>query len=337
MVKLLATALLLQIQLFGFSQDSSEHYATLANQHIQNKLFKKAEISLLKAKSFTASNADIDLLLANLYINQLSNTAKAIELLKPLTVAENLNNEAVCLLTIIYLRSKKWKEALPLALKAKASFNLNPNLAIGRCNLMLENLIEAEKYLKLVLKQEPDNPQANEYYGTCLQKMGKETESLKYTEKAVMLDSTKAYEATYLGISYFNNKQYKKAAEVLTLAAQRGQNSLDFKEVYALALMADGQWEKGEHIYNDIIKNKPDNDEVIFNAAEVCMAVNNYARAFDYYTYLVGKNAKNAKALYYQGYCLIKTGDRQRGEAICDTAIKMDPSLQSLRQKKGLF
>jgi hypothetical protein len=45
---------------------------------------------------------------------------------------------------------------------------------------------------------------------------------------------------------------------------------------------------------------------------------------------------KNASALYMIGMSFQKKGETEKGRMLCDKAIEMDPSLQSLKQKKSL-
>jgi len=46
-------------------------------------------------------------------------------------------------------------------------------------------------------------------------------------------------------------------------------------------------------------------------------------------------NPKDSKALYMAGMTFQKQGQKEKGQAICDKAIAMDPSLAEKRQKKG--
>lgn len=39
----------------------------------------------------------------------------------------------------------------------------------------------------------------------------------------------------------------------------------------------------------------------------------------------------DGKALYQAGQCFIKKGEKDRGQAMCDKAIELDPSLNNLK------
>ena len=49
-----------------------------------------------------------------------------------------------------------------------------------------------------------------------------------------------------------------------------------------------------------------------------------------------GLDKTNARVLYMIGLSYQKKGDKQKGMQLCDKAIEMDPSLNSLRQKQDL-
>ena len=44
----------------------------------------------------------------------------------------------------------------------------------------------------------------------------------------------------------------------------------------------------------------------------------------------------DGKALYQAGLVFQKKGDKNRGQAMCDKAIAMDPTLDNLRKKKEI-
>jgi len=47
-----------------------------------------------------------------------------------------------------------------------------------------------------------------------------------------------------------------------------------------------------------------------------------------------GDGYKGWEALYQAGLCFQKMGQKDKGQAMCDQAIELDPSLAGLRQKQ---
>ena len=70
--------------------------------------------------------------------------------------------------------------------------------------------------------------------------------------------------------------------------------------------------------------------------AEAYYDTKKYDDAINHFDRILEQDKNNAEALYMIGMCFQKKGEKQKGQALCDKAIEMDPSLQSLKQKKQL-
>jgi len=75
---------------------------------------------------------------------------------------------------------------------------------------------------------------------------------------------------------------------------------------------------------------------VLNMVAEAYYNAGQYKEAMDYWDQVLGYDKQNASALYMIGMCYQKKGEKEKGIALCDKAIEMDPSLQSLKQKKQM-
>ena len=56
----------------------------------------------------------------------------------------------------------------------------------------------------------------------------------------------------------------------------------------------------------------------------------------DYWDKVLGVDKADASALYMIGMCYQKKGEKEKGVALCDKAIEMDPGLASLKKKKEM-
>jgi tetratricopeptide (TPR) repeat protein len=70
--------------------------------------------------------------------------------------------------------------------------------------------------------------------------------------------------------------------------------------------------------------------------AEAHYDAKKYGEAIKYYDQLLSINKTNGEALYMIGLCYQKSGEKEKGMALCDKAIEMDPSLKSLKQEKKM-
>ena len=74
--------------------------------------------------------------------------------------------------------------------------------------------------------------------------------------------------------------------------------------------------------------------EMLYQVAQAYYKAGKYNEAIDYWDQVFGLDKTNAKALYMIGLSYQKKGEKDKGMQICDKAIELDPSLNSLKQKK---
>ncbi|HTE12535.1 MAG TPA: tetratricopeptide repeat protein, partial [Chitinophagaceae bacterium] len=73
----------------------------------------------------------------------------------------------------------------------------------------------------------------------------------------------------------------------------------------------------------------------LYSVGEMHYKTGKYQEAIDYWDRILTYDKQNAKALYMIGMAYQKKGDQDKGMQLCDQAIKMDPTLANLKQKKG--
>jgi tetratricopeptide (TPR) repeat protein len=72
---------------------------------------------------------------------------------------------------------------------------------------------------------------------------------------------------------------------------------------------------------------------MIRDMAEAFYKGKDFQKSLNYCQKLMEMDTKDGKALYQAGLCFQKMGQKDKGQSMCDKAIEMDPSLNSLRQK----
>ena len=70
--------------------------------------------------------------------------------------------------------------------------------------------------------------------------------------------------------------------------------------------------------------------------AESYYDIKKYDDAITYFDKILEVDKTNAEALYMIGMSFQKKGEKAKGQALCDKAIEMDPSLKSLKQEKQM-
>jgi len=162
------------------------------------------------------------------------------------------------------------------------------------------------------------------------------TKAINYYKAAIQLDTTENSRWVYeLGLIYYNNDDYVNAKASFLKAQDMGYaQTSDFNENLGFVYLYSGDFDKGEKILLDVIATKPGDVGLLRDVAEVFYTRKMYDKSLEYCQKLIEMDRTDAKALYQAGMCFQKKGDKSKGEKMCDQAIVMDPSLNSLRQKK---
>jgi tetratricopeptide (TPR) repeat protein len=97
-----------------------------------------------------------------------------------------------------------------------------------------------------------------------------------------------------------------------------------------------GNLDEGVKIMSEILKRKPSDLNILNMVAEAYYYKGKWQLAIDYWDQILFYDKENASALYMIGMSYQKKGEKEKGIALCDKAIEMDPSLSSLKQKKQM-
>jgi tetratricopeptide (TPR) repeat protein len=163
------------------------------------------------------------------------------------------------------------------------------------------------------------------------------TKAIPWFEKAIKMDGAKNTWMYELGLLYYNQDDYKNAMAAFTTAANNGYiQSNDFNENLGYASLYSGEYEKGEKLLLDIYTKKPGNKDILRDMAEIFYKQKQFDKSLSYCQKLLEIDANDGKALYQAGLVFQKKGEKNRGQAMCDKAIAMDPTLDNLRKKKEI-
>ena len=137
-----------------------------------------------------------------------------------------------------------------------------------------------------------------------------------------------------LGMLYYTMNDYKNSVVYFLKAAEHGYNkSNDFMENLGYAYVYSGEFEKGEQLLLTLMQKKPGDKTLIRDVADAYYQNKAYDKSLNYCQKLMEMDMNDGKALYLAGLCFQKKGQKDKGQGMCDKAIELDPSLNSLRQK----
>jgi len=200
-----------------------------------------------------------------------------------------------------------------------------------------EDYPAAEKALKAALSKNSGDAEATYTLGRTYLDMEEYQKSAPWYEKAIAMDNTKNVWMYELGLLYFNINEYKKATIAFLNAADHGYvQSNDFNENLGYAALYSGDFERGESLLFALWKRKPGNRDILRDIASIFYNQRQYDKSLEYCQKLMELDAKDGKALYQAGLNFIKKGEKNRGQQMCDKAIQIDPSLESLRKKREM-
>ena len=329
---LLALAIASQTYANGFGKDSSQYYyeramaEKLANRMlVASKLFEKA-------LDFNQDNAIIYAEAAqNLMDMHVPDKAKAYY-----TKAYELdpkNPKVTKELTNLYFNYRQWDKAIEFANKCTSCDN--SDRIIGMSFYNKEDYVSAEKYLLKTLAKEPNDAQVNYILAKNYIDAEQERKALPYIEKAASLSPEKPNWTLELAILYSDIQNYRAAVPKYEAAQKLGtpQNN-EFLENYGYALIYSGVFDKGEEKILEVYKKKG-NKEILRQLATTLYQLKQYDRSLDFCSKLLEVDPKDGKAMYQAGLSFIKLGKKDKGQAMCDKGIELDPSLASKKSAVG--
>jgi tetratricopeptide (TPR) repeat protein len=312
--------------------DSASFYFEKGKAEKEAKRFLVATQNFEKAIKFNANNAEYFIENGQAY-SEMRKLNPAKENFEKAHALAPDNAVAIKELAELYYNYRQWDKAaefINMCVGCKGKDRI-----LGMINYKKENYLEAEKYLLKAITVNPADAEANYTLAKNYLDMEQPRKAVPYYEKATSLDETKANWMNELGLLYYNNGNFRGASAAFEGALKRGYTAnSDFNENYGFALLLSGNYELGEQKLLEIYKKKG-NKELLREIAQTFYDQKRYERALDYCQKLLEIDGKDAKALYQAGLTFIKMGNKNKGQGMCDEAIRLDPTLQSKKSAIG--
>lgn len=314
--------------------DSASIYFQKGLSEKKERRYLVAHQAFEKAIGFNAKNSQYYLENASV-LNEMRRTDKAKENFVKVLELEPKNPVAIKELAHLYYSYRQYDKAIELA--GKCSECADANKIIGMSYYQQEDYAAAEKALLQASKQDPNDAEVLYTLGRNYLDMESYLKAVPYYERAAAMPEAKPTWIYELALLHYNNAEYKKSVAAFTKAADAGyEQKNDFNENFGYALLYAGEYSQGEEKLLGILKRKPNNTTLLRDMADVFYHQKQYDKSLEYCQKLLSLDAKDAKALYQAGLCFQKKGEKDRGQQMCDKAIEMDPSLESLRRKKEM-
>jgi tetratricopeptide (TPR) repeat protein len=208
---------------------------------------------------------------------------------------------------------------------------------IGKAKYDGENYGEAIKYLNMAGGEEPNNAEIPYLIARSYADMMNYKQAMPYFEKALALQPDNVRWLYETGLMYYAMHDDKNSLKYLLLAGEKGyKKDNEYLENLAIAYLNTGNTDKGLDILTEALNRRPSDMNLLNMIAEANYDAKRFDKAIEYWDQVLTHDKTNASALYMIGMSYQKKGDKQKGQALCDKAIEMDPSLARNKQKMSM-
>jgi tetratricopeptide (TPR) repeat protein len=309
---------------FYFQKGKDEQ--TARRYLVAAKHFEKALQFDAKYVDAYIENGRVNLSMRRITIAQ-TNFEKAYQL-------EPSSQAAIRELATLYINNRQFQLASDLAQKCKNCPEVERILAMS--SYQMEDYVKAISALEKVLAKNPNDAEATYVLGRCYLETEDFKSAIRQYQKALALDPTKSVWMYELALQLYNSNDYPNAKKYFLMAGEAGYpKSNDYYENLGFACINTGDVDAGLKNLTTVLARKPNNKELLNDIAQALYNAKRYDEALNYYQKLLELNPKDANSLYMAGITFQKMGQKERGIAMCDEAIKLDPALAKNRTKKG--
>lgn len=211
------------------------------------------------------------------------------------------------------------------------------NRILGLCFYELEDYVKAEKYLNLASRENPTDILIKYTLAKTYVEMEQYNKAMNCYDAVVKMPDVRAMWIYEQGILYYLNNDFKNALIAFNKSVEHGYTpGNDYNENYAFASIYCGDYSKGENLIMELWQKNPVKKDIVRSLITSLYEKKQYDRALFYCEKLMELDAKDSKTLFQAGLCFQKKGMKEKGENLCDKAIELDPSLESLRTKRDI-
>lgn len=318
--------------------DSADYFLQKGLTEKQNGRRLESLKNFEKALKYDSNRKEIVSELASAYLD-LRRYSLARESFKKLVELGETSAATYKQLMLLSFQLKQNEDVLFYADKLKTA---DPNekvlYYVGKVHYDNDNYGDAIKYLNRAADEDPTNAEIPYMIAHSYADMMNYKLAVPYFKKAIALDSTKNYWIYELGLICYAMNADKDALQYILMAGDKGyKKDNDYFENLGIAYLNVGQLDKGVEMLNEILKKKPSDMNILNMVAEAYYYKGKYDNAIEYWDRILEYDKTSAPSLYMIGMAYQKKGGKEntdKGIALCDKAIEMDPSLASLKQKK---
>ena len=208
------------------------------------------------------------------------------------------------------------------------------NYYLVKANYDREYYGDAIKFLDAAAKEDPNNAEIPYMIAKAYADMMNYKQAVGYFQKAIALKPDQGYWIYEMALMYYGMHDDQNALKYMLEAPEKGlKRDNEYLENLGIAYLNVGKFKEGLAILREMLQRRPSDVNLLNMIAEALYDAKQYDDAIDHWDQLLALDKTNASALYMIGLSYQKKGDKQKGMALCDKAIEMDPSLAKNKQK----
>jgi len=338
MHKLILASICLAFTSAGFAQSDS------AAVYLQKGLDEKTRGRKLEAmkqfeKAYAFNNADKQVVsqLAATYLD-LRRYGQAKEKFLQLEKMGDQTDSTYRQLMLLSFNTRQFDETIKYAsLLKKVKPSEQTAYYLGRSFYEKEDLGNAIKYLDIAAKENPQNAEIPYTVARAYADMFNYKQSVDYFQKAIALNPTQSRWIYEMALIYYAIPDEQNSLKYMLEAGEKGyKKDNEYYQNLSTAYLNAGKPEEGIVMLKDLLAKRPSDLNILNSLAEAYYDTKKYDDAISTFDQILTIDKSNASALYMIGMSFQKKGQKEKGVALCDKAIQMDPSLQNLKQKKEM-
>jgi tetratricopeptide (TPR) repeat protein len=315
--------------------DSARYFFELGMKAKEERRYAVAEKAFNQSLKYKTNDFQTQLQLGSTYflMNKYQQSRSAYnEVIK----VDKDNPEAIEKLAVLNFNLRTWPEAALYGKKALAlRMGTDMHYMVGKAFYGLEDYGQAIRHLEIAFKEDPKKADAAYTIAQCYEDMSNYKMAAPYYVKAIDADTTKYGWVYELGMVYATLGDNANAVKYMEMAGARGMKmDNDYFENLSYAYMNLGKMDIAIEKLKIILAKKPGDLNILYAVGEAYYAKGKFKDAIEYWDQILFYDKENARALYMIGMAYQRKGDKDKGMALCDRAIQMDPSLASLKQTR---
>jgi tetratricopeptide (TPR) repeat protein len=314
--------------------DSSRLFYQKGTEASSGRLYMVAYQDFKRALEFDPKNPDL-LRQMGLTEVELRKYDEAIPVFEKLITIIPADTTAIVQLGKLYFFNRQWEKSITYELRAREHhIGTRQYYMIGKSYYELEDYGHAFSYLPSAAMEEPANAEIPYMIARAYVDMNNYKPAIPYFQKAISLDSSKAewiYECALVYATIYDDQH---AIQYYELASSKGyKRDNDFYENLADSYISVGKQDEALKILQNLLLKKPADLDLLNSLGFISYKLKKYDQAIDYWDRILSFDKQNGRALYMIGMSYQKKGDTEKGKALCDKAIELDPTLKNFKHE----